>query len=181
MERIILPYRGLWPRIDPDAFVAPGASVVGDVEIGPGSSVWFGCVLRGDVNVIRIGAGSNLQDGSVIHVTSGGGGTHIGDGVTIGHMVLLHDCWLEDGCFVGMNACVMDGAVVEQGGMVAAGALVTPGKRVGRRELWGGRPARLMRRLSEHESSEIERIGRLYRSLSAEYLADGIGRPKPVS
>ncbi len=171
MGPLIVPYRGVRPRIDAGAFVAPGASVVGDVAIGPGSSVWFGCVLRGDVNTIRIGARSNLQDGSVIHVTTGGRGTRIGDGVTVGHMVLLHDCTLEDGCFVGMNACVMDGAVVETGAMVAAGALVTPGKRVLTGELWGGRPAVRMRELTDAERAEIKRLAKLYFDLSREYVA----------
>ena len=173
----ILPYKGIWPRIDPSAFVAPGASIVGDVEIGARSSVWFGCVLRADVNIIRIGADSNIQDGTVIHVTGGGNGTHIGDGVTVAHSALLHDCALEDGCFVGMQACVMDGAVVEGQGMVAAGALVTPGKRVRRGELWAGHPAKLLRKLSEAEVSEIDRIRDVYIRLSREYLEDGIGHP----
>jgi len=177
---IVLPWKGVWPRIDPTAFIAPGATVIGDVEIGPGSSIWFGCVLRGDVNRIRIGAGSNIQDGSVVHVTSltsGGQGTHVGDRVTVGHKVLLHDCVLEDGCFVGMDACVMDRAVVESGGMVAAGALVTPGKRVARGELWAGRPAALMRPLTPEELAGLERIANRYRQLSEDYRADGVGIP----
>src|SRR5580704_13346702 len=103
---IILPYRGIIPKIDPSAFVAPGAVVIGDVEIGPESSVWFGCVLRGDVNVIRVGARSNLQDGTVVHVASKGQGTFIGNDVTIGHGVLLHACTLADSSFVGMKATV---------------------------------------------------------------------------
>ncbi len=176
-DSIILPYKGIMPRIDASAFIAPGVSVVGDVEIGAGSSIWFGCVLRGDVNIIRIGRESNVQDGTVIHVTGGGDGTHIGDGVTVAHSVLLHDCRLEDGCFIGMQACVMDRAVVEEGAMVAAGALVTPGKRIPTGELWSGRPARKLRELSEAERAEIERIRGVYIRLSKEYLEDGIGAP----
>ncbi len=173
---IILPYRGVMPRIDGSAFVAPGASIVGDVEIGARSSIWFGCVLRGDVAAIRIGAESNIQDGTVIHVSGENGqGTHIGDGVTVAHSALLHDCRLEDGCFIGMQACVMDGAVVESGSMVAAGALVTPGKRVLRGELWAGRPARLLRPLGAAELAEIDRVRGVYVRLSRDYLADGIG------
>ena len=175
MASIILSHKGVMPRIDGSAFVAPGASIVGDVEIGPGSSVWFGCVLRGDVNIIRIGRDSNVQDGTVIHVSGPGNGTHIGDGVTVAHSVLLHDCRLEDGCFIGMQACVMDGAVVEAGAMVAAGALVTLGKRVPAGELWSGRPAKKLRELTEAESAEIERIRGVYKHLSREYMADGIG------
>ncbi len=178
MNASILPYKGIWPKIDPSAFVAPGASIVGDVEIGARSSVWFDCVLRGDVNVIRIGTESNIQDGTVIHVTgTNGQGTHIGDGVTVAHSALLHDCRLEDGCFIGMQACVMDRAVVETSAMVAAGALVTPGKRVPRGELWSGRPAKLLRPLSDAELAEIDRIRGVYVRLSRDYLADGIGAP----
>lgn len=177
MTANILPYRGISPRIDATGFIAPGSNLVGDIEIGAGSSIWLGCQLRGDVNVIRIGEKSNLQDGSVIHVSGQGQGTYIGNRCTIGHMVLLHACTLEDDSFVGMNACVMDGAVVESYAMVAAGALVTPGKRVPTGELWGGRPARLMRRMTDAEHAEIDRISALYFDLSREYLAAGIGAP----
>src|SRR5580693_6024893 len=136
---IILAYRGVMPKIDPTAFIAPGAVIIGDVEIGPETSIWFGCVLRGDVNVIRIGARTNIQDGTVIHVASGlqparmgaGSGipeggypTIIGDDVTVGHMALLHACTLADNSFVGMRATVMDGCVVESFAMLAAGALL---------------------------------------------------------
>ncbi len=180
MTATVLPFRGVLPRIDPTAFIAPGSNLMGDIEIGPGSSIWLGCQLRGDVNVIRIGGKVNLQDGSVIHVSSRGQGTLIGDRCTIGHMVLLHDCILEADSFVGMNACLMDGAVVESYAMVAAGALVTPGKRIPSGELWGGRPARFMRELTGTERTEIDRIAGLYFDLSREYLADGIGAPPQV-
>jgi len=165
----ILPYRAAMPRIAADAFIAATAVVAGDVWIGPGSSLWFGVVVRGDVNVVRIGARTNIQDGSVIHVSRRGQVTHIGDEVTVGHMALLHDCTLEDRCFVGMQACVMDGAVVESGAMVAAGALVTPGKRVPSGELWAGRPARLLRPVTEAEMEEIAASAARYAVLAAEY------------
>lgn len=149
------PFAGNTPRLAPDAFVAPGAQVIGDVEIGAGSSVWYNCVLRADVNRIRVGAGSNIQDGTIVHVDSGrGGGGHpalIGDGVLIGHLAIVHGCTLMDGCFVGMGAVVMDGCVIEPGAMLAAGAMLTPGKRIPAGERWGGRPAKLMRVLSEQE------------------------------
>src|SRR3546814_4650326 len=113
MSGHILPYRGLWPKIHPDAFIADTATVIGDVEIGPGSSIWFGCILRGDVNRIRVGAGSNLQDGTVVHgnhdragdyrETGGGMPTVIGDNVVVGHQAMLHACTLEDGAFVGRS------------------------------------------------------------------------------
>ncbi|HYG86561.1 MAG TPA: gamma carbonic anhydrase family protein [Azospirillum sp.] len=151
MPAVIRPYRNVWPKIDPTAFVAETATVIGDVVIGPESGVWYGCTVRGDVNEIRIGARTNIQDGTVIHVARAGQGTYIGDEVTIGHMALLHACTLEDNCFIGMKACVMDGAVVEAGAMVAAGALVTPGKRVSAGWLWAGSPARPVRPLTDQD------------------------------
>ena len=139
------------PTIDASAFVAPNASVVGDVVIGANSTIWYGATMRGDVNIIRIGANTNIQDGTVIHVSTGGQGTHIGDNVTVGHLAMLHDCTLETDAYVGMTACVMDGAVVEGKAFVAAGALVTPGKRVPAGQLWAGRPAKYLRDLTEDD------------------------------
>src|SRR5277367_5441389 len=129
MTGLLLPFQGIRPTIAPDAFIAPNATIIGNTVIGAGSSIWFGCILRGDVHEIRIGARVNIQDGSVVHVTGGRSPTHIGDGVSIGHMVLIHGCRLEPGSFVGSKACVLDDVVVETGAMVAAGAVVPPGKR----------------------------------------------------
>jgi gamma-carbonic anhydrase len=156
MPALIRPHHGITPTVAASAFLAETAVVIGDVTIGEQASIWYGCVLRGDGNFIRVGARTNIQDGTIVHVNherEGAAGTRtiIGADVTIGHMALIHACTLEDGCFIGMQACVMDGAVVESGAMVAAGALVTPGKRVKRGELWGGSPARLMRKLTESE------------------------------
>ena len=170
MAGLILPYRGVVPTLAPDVWVAPNAAVIGDVQIGPGTGVWFACTVRGDVNEIRIGAGTNIQDGTVIHVSKDGQGTYIGDGVTIGHSAIVHACTLGDGCFIGMQACVMDDAVVEPGAMVAAGALVTPGKRVLSGQLWTGRPARHTRDLTEQEAAYIPESARRYAALAAEYL-----------
>ena len=170
MLGFLLPYRGVLPKVAPHVWVAPNAAVIGDVEIGAGSSVWFSCTVRGDVNEIRIGANTNIQDGTVIHVSRDGQGTYIGDGITIGHMALLHACALGDGCFIGMNACVMDDAVIEPGAMVAAGALVTPGKRVLSGQLWTGRPAKHTRDLTEQEAAYIPESARRYAALAAEYL-----------
>ena len=161
------------PRIAPDAFVAPGAVVVGDVEIGAETSIWFGCVLRGDLNFIRVGARTNIQDGTIVHVDSQRYSTHIGSDVTIGHQAVIHACTLEDACFVGIGAVVMDGAVVESGAMVAAGALVTPGKRVPKGELWAGTPARRMRLLSETEAAGLTEIAGRYVDLARKYRAAG--------
>lgn len=157
------------PKIDPTAFVAPGAVVVGDVEIGAYSSVWFGCVVRGDVNVVRIGARTNIQDGTVVHVTSGGQGTHIGSNVTIGHMALLHDCTLDDYSFVGMKAAVIDRARVESYAMIGSMALVTQDKVVQSGQLWVGSPAKYWRDLKDEEREEITRRAEHYVKLAAAY------------
>ncbi|MSP83918.1 MAG: gamma carbonic anhydrase family protein [Alphaproteobacteria bacterium] len=144
---LIIPFAGKTPKIAADAFVAPGVVLIGDVEIGAGASIWFGCVLRGDVGPIRVGARSNIQDITMIHADGPDEPTIVGDDVTVGHHALLHTCVLENGSFVGMAATVMEKVVVETGAMVAAGALVTPGKRVRKGELWGGSPAKLLRPL----------------------------------
>lgn len=145
---LVLPFGGHVPRIAPDVFLAPGAAVIGDVEIGDGSSVWYGTVVRGDVGRIRIGRRTNLQDGTVVHLTVNFSHTIIGDDVLVGHRAVIHGCILEDGAFVGMGATVMDHAVVEGGAMVAAGALVPPNKRVPRGQLWAGSPASYKRDLT---------------------------------
>ncbi len=168
-EPVILPYRGVRPKIADDAFIAPGAVVIGDVEVGPGANIWFGCILRGDVNTIRLGARANVQDGTIVHVNGGDGPTFIGAGVVIGHKCLIHACTLEDGAFVGMGAAVIDNAVVEGGAMVAAGALVTPRKRVPRGQLWAGRPARYARDLTPEEIEHAAAIVGRYHALAAEY------------
>lgn len=167
---VILSYHGKEPLISPEAFIAPGAVVIGDVEIGRGSSVWFGCVIRGDIAPIRIGSNTNIQDGTVVHV-AGGVPTYIGNGVTIGHMALIHACTLADRSFVGMKACVMDRAEVEEEAMVAAGALLTPGKRVPAGELWAGSPARPVRSLSDAERAEHVNLAARYVALGVEYRA----------
>ncbi|WP_282609236.1 gamma carbonic anhydrase family protein [Pelagibius sp. Alg239-R121] len=179
MSTILRAHRGIMPKIHETAFIAETAVIIGDVEIGPGSSVWYGCVIRGDVNAIRIGADTNIQDGSVIHVThdrngdyrqtGGGVSTTIGDGVTIGHMALLHACEIESHAFIGMRAVLMDKAVVETGAMVAAGAMVTPGKRVLSGQLWSGAPAAYMRDVKPDEAEFISYLGGNYADLAASY------------
>ncbi len=169
MSGIILPYKGIRPTIHPTAFIAPTAVVTGDAEIGEDSGIWFGCILRGDVNVIRIGKRTNIQDGTIIHVASRGQGTFIGDDITVGHMAVLHACTLESGCFIGMKACVMDGACVESGAMVGAGALVTPGKRVKSGQLWTGSPAKYQRDLTAAEIEFFPESARHYAVLGRDY------------
>lgn len=169
MKPIILPYKGIMPKIADDAFIAPNAVIIGDVEIGSKSNVWFNCVIRGDVNIIRIGERTNIQDGTVIHVTRKTGPTKIGSGVTIGHMALLHACTLEDGSFIGMQSTVMDGAVVESGAMVAAGAIVTPNKRIPKGQIWAGNPAKYLRDLKPQEAEFIKISEDNYVRLAGEY------------
>lgn len=168
-QPIILPYKGIMPKIAADAFIAPGAVVIGDVEIGSKANIWFGCVIRGDVQSIRIGEGTNVQDGTVIHVTRGDGPTIIGKGITIGHSALLHACTLEDGCFIGMHSTIMDKAVVETGAMVAAGALIAPGKRVPKGQIWAGNPAKYLRDLKPAEAEFISVSEQNYIRLAADY------------
>ena len=167
------------PDISDKAFVGQGAVIIGDVQIGAGSSIWYGSVLRGDVNYIRVGEMTNIQDGTIIHCThdkngDGGIGTDIGDGITIGHCVLLHACKLEDYCFIGMRATIMDGVTVETGAMVAAGALVTPGKTVPAGQLWAGSPARYMRDLTPAEAENIRYSAGHYGRIAQSYLDQGV-------
>ena len=169
MNTFILPYKGIMPKIHESAFIAPSASVIGDVVIGEGSNIWYNVAIRGDVHEIRIGARTNIQDGSVIHVTTDFSGTYVGDDVTVGHSAILHACTVEDFGFVGMQACVMDGAVVEGFGMLAAGALLTPGKRVPKGQLWAGRPARYMRDLTDEETAYIKWSAPHYVELGQEH------------
>lgn len=170
---LILPYKGVTPDIHKDAFIAPNAVIIGDVEVGAKTGIWFNCMVRGDMNEIRIGANTNIQDGTVIHVDSKTFGTIIGDNITVGHMCLLHACTLEDGCMVGMNATVMDGAVVESGALVAAGALVTPGKKVGAGEVWAGSPARKLRDVGDNDQDMLDYIWPGYVELAEEYIRAG--------
>jgi len=169
-DGVRLPFRNHLPTVAPDAFVAANATLIGQVEIGARANIWFGCVLRGDLAAIHVGALTNVQDGTVVHVSSvKNGATWIGERVTIGHMALIHACRLEDRCFVGMKACVMDGAVVETGAWIAAGAVVTPGKRVKSGELWTGTPARLMRAVTAEEMHYIETLPERYAELAEQY------------
>ncbi len=162
---------GVTPQIAPGAWVAPTATVIGNVELGAGASIWWHCVVRGDTNVIRIGAGSNIQDGSILHVNAGQYPCLIGRDVTVGHACIIHACTLHDRAFVGMGATVLDGAVIEEGGMLAAGGLLTPGKRIGPSELWGGAPARLMRVMSAEERAGWDRTAVHYQELAQKYRA----------
>jgi carbonic anhydrase/acetyltransferase-like protein (isoleucine patch superfamily) len=142
---------GVAPTIHPTAWVAPTAVLIGDVRLGPGANIWFNCVLRADTNPIIVGARSNIQDGTVIHVDHAECFTDIGDDVTIGHSAIIHACVLRNRAFIGMGATVMDGAVVEEAGLLGARGLLGPRKRIGPQELWAGAPARLVRVMTDEE------------------------------
>jgi len=178
----ILPYNGKWPKLADDVFVAPGAQIIGDVEIGSGSSIWFNTVIRADDNPVRIGKRVNIQDGSVVHVHSKYQGTYIGDDVTVGHMVLLHACNLENGAFVGMGSIVLDQCTIETHGMLAAGALLTAGKIVKSGELWAGRPAKLMRSLTLEEINNFDWTVETYSERAKEFDTEfkAIGKKKAL-
>ncbi|HTZ80420.1 MAG TPA: gamma carbonic anhydrase family protein [Stellaceae bacterium] len=169
MSGLILPFRGTFPTVAADAFVAENATLIGAVEVGSRANIWYGAVLRGDLAPIHVGAFANVQDGTVVHVSSRRGGAWIGDYVTIGHLALIHACRLEDYSFIGMKACVMDEAVVESGAWVAAGAVVTPGKRVKSGELWAGMPARPVRQVTAEERHTIETLPLRYAELADEH------------
>ena len=161
---------GVRPRVAEDAWVAPDATVIGDVWLGSRSTVWFKCLLRGDTNRIRIGERTNIQDGTILHVNPGEEWVcEIGNDVTVGHAAIVHACKLHDRAFVGMGATVLDGAVIEEGAMLAAGALLTPGKRIPRGELWGGSPARKMRDIPEDDRAALDAIAVHYAALGAKY------------
>lgn len=175
---LILPFKGVWPKIGNDVFIAPTATVIGDVEVADEAVIMFGCTVRGDTNWIKIGKHSNLQDHVVIHVNEGREPTSIGERVSVGHSVLLHACELQDGCLIGMRASVMDGAVIESGSLVAGGAVVVPRTVVKSGELWGGAPARFMRPLKEQEKEYLQRVPDQYYGLGVQYRSEGIGNPE---
>ena len=164
-----VPYRHHHPVVHPTAFIADTVALVGDVQIAAEASLWWHVVVRGDVCPVRIGARTNIQDGTVVHVTRETGPTHIGADVTVGHKALLHACTLEDACFVGMGAVVLDGVHVETGAMVAAGAVVTPGKRVPAGEIWAGNPAKYLRALRPEEAADILASAARYCALAQHY------------
>jgi carbonic anhydrase/acetyltransferase-like protein (isoleucine patch superfamily) len=150
-------FEGNSPQVHPSAFVAPGARLIGNVEVCAEASIWYNCVLRGDVNRIVVGARSNIQDGTVIHVESAhpsspqGHSTIIGQDVLVGHLAMIHGCRLHDRSFVGLGAIVMNESEVESDAMLAAGAMLTSGKRVASGQLWAGRPAKYLRDLTEDD------------------------------
>ncbi|ANU06723.1 gamma carbonic anhydrase family protein [Paraurantiacibacter namhicola] len=173
----IIPFEGKHPQIDESAFVAPGARIIGDVTLGPQSSVWYNCVLRGDIHRIEVGARSNVQDGSVFHVEgprpdTDGCPTIIGEDCVIGHMAVVHGCTVEDKGFVGMGAVAMDDCRIGAGGMLGAGALLSPGKHIPAGEIWIGRPAKPFKQRSETEIEKVRFQTERYMRLAQRHMAE---------
>jgi carbonic anhydrase/acetyltransferase-like protein (isoleucine patch superfamily) len=173
---LILPFRGVTPRIAPQVFLAPTAVLIGDVTVEEGASVWFGAVLRGDHpdHGILVGRGSSIQDNCVVHV-GGWGPTVVGPQCTIGHGAKFESCTIGRGCIVGMNAVILQEAVIGEQSVVAAGSVVLEGARIPPRSLVAGVPARVKKELEGSAAEWVERGGRHYLELSAEYRREGIG------
>lgn len=165
------------PVVDKNAFVAPSASIIGEVQVGPKSSIWYGCVLRGDVNSISVGSGTNIQDNSLVHVAKSNLSgnvipTIIGDNVTVGHSAILHGCTVEDEAFVGMGATLLDGVVVAKHAMVAAGSLVRQNTKIPSGEVWAGNPAKFLRKLTDEEIAFIAQSAANYTNLAQVHAAE---------
>jgi carbonic anhydrase/acetyltransferase-like protein (isoleucine patch superfamily) len=167
-------YHGHSPQIDPTAYVQQSAQLVGDVVIGAQSSVWFNVVIRGDVHPVRIGARTNIQDNSTVHVTGGRWATIIGDEVTVGHAVVLHGCRVGNRCLVGIGAIILDGAEIADECLIGAGSVVTPRTNVPPRSLLLGSPATVVRSLDAEELVRLEQSALAYVAHAASYLAQGI-------
>jgi len=174
---MVIKFKEWLPKLAKNAWIADGASVIGRVEMGEDSAVWFGCVVRGDVHHITIGDRTNIQDLSMIHVThhkrddmSDGNPTIIGNDVTVGHRVMLHGCSIEDACLIGMSATILDGAVIGKESIVGAGSLVTKNKKFPPRSLIMGSPAKVVRELTNDEVVELYASARRYVSFKNEYL-----------
>lgn len=162
LEEKLFPYLDYYPKLGQNIFLASGVKIIGNVEIGNNSSVWYNSVIRGDVHYIKIGSQTNIQDCSMLHVTNGKYPLNIGSKVTIGHCVKLHGCTLEDSCLIGIGAIVLDGAVVEKGSMVAAGAVVRPNFIVPSGKLATGVPAKIVRDLTDDEIADFEKSAERY-------------------
>lgn len=163
----------LTPDLARDVFIAPDATVIGDVRIGSGSGVWFGCLLRGDVDYIEVGENTNIQDHSVIHVTGGKFPTVIGDNCTIGHRVMLHGCNLSNYSFIGIGATVLDGCEIGEMSVLAAGSLLPPGKSIPPRMVAMGSPAKVVREITPQEEEMILGIPQKYKDLKDRYRSSG--------
>ena len=166
----IIPFAGIAPQLAKGVFVAAGACLIGDLQIGADSSVWFNSIVRGDVHSIRIGSRTNVQDNCVIHVTEGTAPTVIGDDITIGHRAIVHGCTIGDRCLIGMGSIIIDGAVINEDTVVAAGSVVPPGKTYPPGTLLLGAPAKVVRDLDAEEKKAVLASARHYQETAANYL-----------
>jgi len=169
---MIKSFAGKTPKVHATAFVTDDSFVIGDVEIGEEASVWFGSIVRGDVNYIRIGARTNVQDGSVIHVSSRDHPTILEHEITVGHRVTLHGCYIESGCLIGIGSIILDGARIGKNSLAAAGSLVTPGTSIPPGSLIIGAPARVKRQLTAEELQNLTRSWNNYVELSRRYRSE---------
>jgi carbonic anhydrase/acetyltransferase-like protein (isoleucine patch superfamily) len=168
---IVEPYKGKKPELAPDVFVAQGAVIIGDVTIGAGSSIWYNTVVRGDVGSVTIGKNTNIQDLCLLHMNTGMSDVIVGDGVTVGHRVVLHGCTIEDRCLIGMGSVILDNAVVGAGSVVASGAVVTERTVVPPNSLVAGMPAKVKKALGEGGDATAIRIEKIYLALAREHKA----------
>jgi carbonic anhydrase/acetyltransferase-like protein (isoleucine patch superfamily) len=172
----IRPYKNIVPTVGPRVYIDDAASIIGDVVIGEDTSIWAMCSVRGDVNIIRIGARTNIQDGCILHGTieyesvPGGWAVMVGDDVTIGHQCIIHGCTIESSCLIGMGSAILDGAVLRSGVFLGAGSLVTEGKELEGGYLWMGRPANRVRKLTEEEKAWFDYSAKHYVDLKNDYL-----------
>lgn len=173
---MLIEYRGKKPRVDPTAFVAPTAVLIGDVEVGPQSSIWFGAVLRGDNGPIRVGARTSIQDNSVLHVSEHGA-TIVGDDVTVGHCAVMEDCDIRARALIGSNATLLGGCVIGEGSLVAAGSVVGENAQIPAHVLAAGAPAKVKKHIEGPAATWIAIAAQEYVNLSRAYLAENIGAP----
>ena len=166
---MIKAFENIHPKVHSSAYIAADAIVIGDVEIGEDSSIWFGSVVRGDVNFIRIGARTNIQDGGIVHVSSKTHSTIIEDEITVGHRVVLHGCHVESGCLIGIGAILLDGVRVGRNSLVAAGSLLTPGTQVPPNSVVMGSPGSIKRSVTDDELAYLDRSWRNYVELKDKY------------
>ena len=175
---MLIEYRGKSPRVNPSAFIAPTAVLIGDVEVGADASIWFGAVLRGDHGPIRIGARTSIQDNCVVHVTEGGR-TLVGDDVTVGHCAVMEDCEIRPRALIGSNAVILNGATVGEGSLIAAGSVVGEGASIPEGVLAAGAPAKVKKQLEGGAAKWIAQAAEEYVALSRSYLDEGIGVVRP--